>query len=196
MSDDRRQQNRKSINESKAEVISRINERLKADGIYDHSGGIFAQRSNQPVDLESNLQSDLDQAKISIAEFEKLPKYDARRGPIFRSDDFCVRLPREGTYRYDWSEYFWDTGKQVPCVGKLTIEKANLEGRLIPEFYWSWNYSCQYGCESISGSSLATFSESLGEAMIMSFDSDQFISSLVDTLRIRPYFEALQVQNS
>jgi hypothetical protein len=193
MSDDRRQQNRKSINESKAEVISRINERLKADGIYDDSGGIFAQKSNQPVDLESNLQSDFNQAKISIAEFEKLPKYDARRGPIFHYDDFCVRLPREGTYRYDWSEYIWDTGKQVPCAGKLTIEKANQESRLIPEFYWSWNYSCQYGCESISGSSLAAFSESLSEAMIMSFDSDQFISSLVDTFKIRPYFEALQV---
>lgn len=35
----------KSTNESKAEVISRINERLKADGIYDDSGGIFGKNA-------------------------------------------------------------------------------------------------------------------------------------------------------
>jgi hypothetical protein len=115
---------------------------------------------------------------------------------MFRSDDLYLRLPKEGTYRYDWSEYFWDTGKSVPCVGKLTIKEADKESGLLPEFYWSWDYSCQYGCESISGTTLTSFSESMGEATIMSFNSDQFISSLTDTLKIRAYCEALQVQNS
>jgi len=53
----------KSINESKAEVISRINERLKADGIYDDSGGIFGKNAQADAIAIVNIAQQAMQGK-------------------------------------------------------------------------------------------------------------------------------------
>jgi len=53
----------KSTNESKAEVISRINERLKADGIYDDSGGIFGKNAQSDAIAIVNIAQQAMQAE-------------------------------------------------------------------------------------------------------------------------------------
>jgi len=175
---------------SDSQKTAYINQRAKDRVRYYENGGIF-KSNDSAIPLAKIIQPNTVDTHPSVSEWEKLPKYDARRGRMFRDGSISVRLPREGVYRYDWGEYCWETGGSIGCVGCLTIEESEEETDSLPHFCWHWEYSCEFGSESFSGNTLAEFTESFAEALIVGFDADSFVSSLANELKIRPYVEAL-----